>query len=310
MRILLTGGSGMVGRNFLDHPKVDLFEVFAPSSKELNLLDITAVKNWLAEYRPDLVIHAAGRVGGIQANVKDPAGFLLDNLDMGRNIVAAANQAGISKLINLGSSCMYPKSAENPLREHMILSGDLEPTNEGYALAKIAVSRLCEYYTQQSSRCSYKTLIPCNIYGRFDSFSSEKSHLLPAIIRKIDHAKSNGLTQVEIWGDGQAKREFMYAGDLADALVQAVMRFDQLPQNMNIGLGFDHSINAYYQAVAAVLDYKGEFVHDLNRPVGMARKLVAIDKQKSWGWQAKTDLSTGIRLSYEYYLEFEKSRPC
>lgn len=307
MRILLTGGSGMVGRNFLEHPGAGRFEVLAPSSTDLNLLDHNSVHDWIAEHQPEMIIHAAGRVGGIQANVQDQAGFMLDNLDMGRNIVRAAQQNGVPRLINLGSSCMYPKNAANPLHENMILSGELEPTNEGYALAKITVARLCEFFTQQHSYCSYKTLIPCNIYGRFDSFSPAKSHLLPAIIHKIDDAKSRGFNEVEIWGDGLAKREFMYAGDLADALVHAITRFDELPQNMNIGLGYDHSINEYYHKVAEIAGFDGGFVHDLDKPVGMARKLVSVDKLNAWGWRAKTDLSTGIQLSYEYYLELKKN---
>lgn len=307
MLILLTGGNGMVGRNFLEHPEVSRHEILAPSSHQLNLLDYRALNDWLQNHRPELIIHAAGRVGGIQANTADPTRFLLDNLDMGRNIVWAARNNGVKRLINLGSSCMYPRNAVNPLRESMILSGELEPTNEGYALAKIAVAKLCEYITKQFSNVSYKTLIPCNIYGRFDSFNEAKSHLLPAIIHKIHHAKSNNLGQVEIWGDGTARREFMYAGDLADALITAVERFDELPQNMNIGLGYDHTINEYYQAVADVVGYGGGFLHNLSRPVGMARKLVSIDHQKSWGWQAQSNLATGIRRSYDYYMELKRN---
>lgn len=302
MLVLLTGGRGMVGRNFLEHPAVTAYNVLAPSSDELDLLDYSAVDAWLQDHRPDLIIHAAGRVGGIQANTADPTRFLLENLDMGRNIVWSAHNNGVKRLINLGSSCMYPRNAINPLKEHMILTGELEPTNEGYALAKIAVARLCEYITRQFSDFSYKTLIPCNIYGRYDSFCTAKSHLLPAIIRKIFEAKSSGSDNVEIWGDGMARREFMYAGDLASALIAAIGRFDSLPQNMNVGLGYDHTINEYYRAVADVVGYKGGFVHDLSKPVGMARKLVSVEQQKNWGWQAQCDLATGIKLSYDYYM--------
>ncbi|MGZ8261459.1 MAG: NAD-dependent epimerase/dehydratase family protein, partial [Methylotenera sp.] len=237
IRILLTGGGGMVGRNVLEHPSIDEFEVLAPRSNELNLLDFKAVQAYLHKYQPDLVIHAAGKVGGIQANMREPVSFLMDNLDMGRNIVWAAHQCGIKRLINLGSSCMYPRNHAEPLCEEMVLKGELEPTNEGYALAKVVTARLCDYIMREDNTYQYKTLIPCNIYGRNDKFDPAYSHLVPAIIHKVHLAKQSGQKIVEIWGDGTARREFMYAGDLADAIVHAISNFDTLPTYMNVGLG-------------------------------------------------------------------------
>ncbi|MGY9001246.1 MAG: NAD-dependent epimerase/dehydratase family protein, partial [Rhodospirillales bacterium] len=180
MRILITGGSGMVGQNLLEHPAIKEFAVIAPSSRELNLLDFSATRSYLHQLKPDLVIHAAGKVGGIQANIREPVSFLMDNLDMGRNIVWAAHQAGIKKLINLGSSCMYPRNCSEPLDEEMVLKGELEPTNEGYALAKVVTARLCEYIMREDSNYQYKTLIPCNLYGKYDQFGPVNSHLIPA----------------------------------------------------------------------------------------------------------------------------------
>ncbi|HEY8035024.1 MAG TPA: GDP-L-fucose synthase [Methylobacter sp.] len=303
IRVLLTGGSGMVGRNFLEHPAIGEFDVLAPQSSELNLLDNRAVEAYLAEKKPDLVIHAAGRVGGIQANMRDPVRFLMDNLDMGRNIVWAAHQAGIKRLINLGSSCMYPRNYSEPLCEEMVLKGELEPTNEGYALAKVVTVRLCEYIMREDDTYRYKTLIPCNLYGRHDKFDPAHSHLVPAIIHKVYQAKQSGQQAVEIWGDGTARREFMYAGDLADAMVRAITEFDSLPNLMNVGLGYDYTINEYYQAAAEVMGYTGEFVHDLSKPVGMARKLVSVERQQAWGWSARHDLREGIEKTYNYYLK-------
>ncbi|WP_419737145.1 GDP-L-fucose synthase family protein [Pseudomonas sp. COR18] len=303
MRILLTGGGGMVGRNVLDHPRAPAFEVLAPRSAELDLRDFQAVQAYLEKHKPDMVIHAAGKVGGIQANIREPVSFLLDNLDMGRNIVWAARKAGIKRLINLGSSCMYPRNHSEPLAEEMVLKGELEPTNEGYALAKVATARLCEYIMKEDATFQYKTLIPCNIYGRFDKFDPQHSHLLPAIIHKIHTAKSSGDKSVEIWGDGNARREFMYGGDLADAIVHAIEHFESLPAYMNVGLGHDYSINEYYQAVAAVMDYHGQFEHDLSKPVGMARKLVSIERQEQWGWRPSHSLQEGVEKTYRYYLE-------
>ena len=302
-RILLTGGSGMVGRNFLEHPAMGEFDVLAPRSNELNLLDYNAVETYFRAQCPDIVIHAAGKVGGIQANMREPVSFLLENLGMGHNIVLASRQAGVRRLLNLGSSCMYPRNHNEPLREEMVLKGELEPTNEGYALAKVVTARLCEYIMREDAGFQYKTLIPCNLYGRHDKFDPANSHLIPAIIHKLHEAKQNGVKAVEIWGDGTARREFMYAGDFADALVRAVDEFDTLPAMMNVGLGHDHTIIEYYQAAAEVMGYSGGFAHDLGKPVGMARKLVSVERQQAWGWKPRYELRGGIAKTYDFYLK-------
>ena len=302
IRILLTGGGGMVGRNVLEHSEIGEFDILAPGSSELDLREFSAVKSYLNTHRPDMVIHAAGKVGGIQANMREPVGFLLDNLDMGRNIVWAAHETGIKQMINLGSSCMYPRNHSEPLREEMVLKGELEPTNEGYALAKIVTVRLCEYIMREDASYQYKTLSPCNIYGRHDKFDPAHSHLVPAIIHKVHLAKQSGKGTVEIWGDGTARREFMYAGDLADAVMHAIKNFDTLPDYMNVGLGYDHTINEYYQAAADAMGYTGEFVHDVSKPVGMARKLVSVERMQAGGWTARHELHEGIEKTYSYYL--------
>lgn len=306
-KILLTGGGGMVGRNLLEHPDIGEFDVLAPRSDELNLCNFNEVQAYLRAYQPDMVIHAAGKVGGIQANMREPVGFLLENLDMGRNIVWASRQAGVKQLLNLGSSCMYPRNHNEPLKEDLLLKGELEPTNEGYALAKVVTARLCEYIMREDSSFQYKTLIPCNLYGRHDKFDPVHSHLIPAIIHKIHQAMQNGYRSVEIWGDGTARREFMYSGDLADALVRAIKEFAALPAMMNIGLGHDFTIIEYYQAAAEVMGYTGTFEHDLSKPVGMARKLVSVEQQQAWGWTAQHSLREGIKKTYEYFVkEYQK----
>lgn len=302
-RIMLTGGGGMVGRNLLEHAAIGEFEVLAPRSIELDLRDFGAVQAYLHKHQPDMVIHAAGKVGGIQANMREPVSFLMDNLDMGRNIVWAAHQTGIKRLINLGSSCMYPRNHNEPLCEELVLKGELEPTNEGYALAKVVTARLCDYIMREDASYQYKTLIPCNIYGRHDKFDPAHSHLVPAIIHKIHQAKKEEQGSVEIWGDGTARREFMYAGDLSDAIVKAVNNFDTLPSYMNVGLGNDYTINDYYHAAADVMGYTGSFVHDISKPVGMARKLVSVERQQSWGWSALHTLRQGLEITYQYYLK-------
>lgn len=303
MKILITGAKGMVGKNLLDHPSIKNFHILAPSRNELDLKNFPSVYKYLIAEKPDLIIHAAGKVGGIQANVREPVTFLMDNLEIGRNIVWAAKTSDIKKLINLGSSCMYPRNHMDSLTESMILTGELEPTNEGYALAKVVTARLCDYIRIEDETFQYKTIIPCNLYGHYDKFDPLNSHLIPAIIHKMHMAKINEIPSVEIWGDGTARREFMYAGDLADALIRAVSHFDTLPNNMNIGLGYDYSINDYYQTVAQVINYHGEFIYDKNKPVGMTRKLLNVDKQLVWGWTAKNNLQDGISKTYDYYLK-------
>ena len=303
-KLLLTGSGGMVGRNICDHARASDWTILAPRSSVLDLTDAYAVGGYMADHTPDLVIHAAGRVGGIQANMANPVSFLEENTAMGRNVIMGARQAGVGTLINLASTCMYPAQAENPLREEMILTGPLEPTNEGYALAKIMAMRLCDYIRVEDADAQYKTLIPCNLFGPYDKFDPKNSHLLPAIIHKVHQAKLNGEAEVEIWGDGTARREFMYAGDLADAVWKAVGDPLVLPGAMNVGLGHDHSINDYYATVADVIGWRGSFTHDLTRPVGMKQKLCDITRQTDWGWAAPTSLRDGIAQTYRHYLEY------
>jgi GDP-L-fucose synthase len=302
-KVLLTGGRGMVGKNILEHSMAKNFDFLAPTSADLNLRDFAKTQDYLSKYAPDFVIHAAGLVGGIQANMARPVDFLVDNVDLGRNVIMASRSAGVKKLLNLSSSCMYPRNAANPLTEDLILKGELEPTNEGYALAKIFSLRLCEYLHKEDTSLQYKTLIPCNLYGRFDKFDPKHSHLIPAIIHKVHLAKMNQLKTVEIWGDGTARREFMYAGDLADVILCAISNFEVLPDLMNVGLGFDYSINEYYETVGKVVGWRGNFVHDLSKPVGMKQKLVSVERQKKWGWSANTSLEEGISEAYNFYLK-------
>jgi len=300
---MITGANGMVGKNLLENAVMKNHEVFSPLRTELDLFDSAAVEGYVSRIKPDMIIHTAGKVGGIQANMREPVSFLLENLDMGRNVVWAARKAGVKRLINLGSSCMYPRNAPNPLREEYILTGELEPTNEGYALAKVTVARLCQYISSQDPDYQYKTLVPCNLYGRWDKFDPAHSHLIPAILHKLHHAVANSCEEVDIWGDGTARREFMCSADLADCLVEAVERFESVPLLMNVGLGHDYSINEYYEMAAEVVGYRGCFVHDLSKPVGMKQKVIDTERLSQWGWQAGTSLHDGLVSTYKFYCQ-------
>jgi GDP-L-fucose synthase len=305
MKIMLTGATGMVGRNLLEHPASDAFEWLTPSSSVLDLLDYKAVRNYIDLQQPDFVIHAAGKVGGIQANVREPVHFLVDNLDMGRNVLMAAAEVGVSRLINFGSTCMYPKDHQDALVEEDILSGSLEPTNEGYALAKITVARLAEYIGREHPRLKYKTVIPCNLFGPHDKFDPRWSHMIPAVISKLHQAKLNNEQTVEIWGTGEARREFMFVADLANAIYKAIESFDEMPSLLNIGLGHDYTVNEYYQIAAKVIGYSGEFHHDLSKPAGMQRKLSSTTKASEWGWKPAYTLEQGLEKTYQYYLNIQ-----
>lgn len=292
----------MVGRNIIEFQKFKNYTLLTPSSHELNLLDRNAVDTYIKLNRPDIIIHCAGHVGGIQANIANPVVFLVENTQMGLNIIMSAYDNGIKKLINMSSSCMYPRDAINPLKEELILKGELEPTNEGYAIAKVTSTRLCEYIYRENDAFKYKTIIPCNLYGRYDKFDPKHSHMLPAVIKKIYDAKVNNQGIVDIWGDGEARREFMYAEDLADFTYFALENFENMPQNINVGIGHDYTINEYYHVIAEVIGYKGSFVHDLSKPIGMKQKLIDDSKLQYFGWNYKTSLKDGIQKTYDYYV--------
>lgn len=303
MKILITGTTGMVGRNLVENNQISKHDLLAPSSAELNLLNVQTVKDYLAKHQPDMVIHCAGKVGGIEANMQDLYGYCSENLIMGVNLVTSAKEAGIKKFLNLSSSCTYPKDFPNPLKEEYVLQGTLEPTNEGYAIAKLTVLKLCEYISKQSVGFEYKTLIPCNLYGRWDKFDPQRSHMLPAVIRRIHESKKLGLPQVEIWGDGTVRREFMIASDLASLMAEVVDRFSEVPLVMNAGVGIDHSVNDYYEMVKRVIGYEGEFTHDLSKPVGMREKLLDVSAQTSLNWKPLCSLEKGIQETYDFYLQ-------
>jgi len=307
MKILLTGSRGMVGSNIAKHSCSQNHELLIPTSTELNLLDSENVQGYIDSHKPDIVVHAAGIVGGIQANIAHPVKFLVDNMQIGLNILMSSKTSGIKRFMNLSSSCMYPRDAQNPLSENLILKGELEHTNEGYAIAKVASTRLCEYINREDESFFYKTVIPCNLYGKYDKFDPEHSHMIPAVIRKINDAKNNNLKSIDIWGDGLARREFMYAADFADFVYYAIDNFEKMPQNINVGLGHDYTINEYYQKIAEAIGYQGGFAYDLSQPTGMQQKLIDDTRLKEFGWKYKTTLEQGINKTYEYFINEVKS---
>lgn len=290
----------MVGRNLLADPRAGEHEILTPGRKDLDLRDgqacIAAFKAW----RPDVVVHCAAVVGGIQANINEPVRFLADNALIGLSVLEAARQAGVGSLLNIGSSCMYPRDVDGVLDPSLLLSAPLEPTNEGYALAKILSWKLAEYMRREQPELQYKTIVPCNLYGPHDDFDPLRSHLVPAAMRKVLRAATTGEPTVDIWGDGQARREFMYAGDLADFIWTWLPRIESLPDLMNVGVGKDHTVTEYYQAAAAIAGFEGRFVYDATKPVGMRRKLLDVSAQEALGWRPTTGLEQGMRQTIEH----------
>lgn len=300
MKVLVTGSSGMVGKNLCNYLDNLNYFVLRPTRDELDLMNLSQIQLYLKVNKPDCVVHCAGLVGGIQANISKPFSFLYINCQIGLNLINACIEQGISKLINLGSSCMYPKDSKVALKEDMILSGHLEPTNEGYAIAKIVIAKLCEFANNQNG-FNYKTIIPCNLYGKYDKFDPASSHMIPAVIRKIHNAYLGNYEPV-IWGDGSARREFMYAEDLADFIEWSLNNYEKLDPLTNIGLGFDYSILDYYKEISKVVGYKGKFTFDKTKPEGMKKKLCSIEKQNKLGWFPKHSLNEGLKKTYKFYL--------
>lgn len=300
IKVLLVGGSGMVGKNILEQQVNTNIEFVVPSSSELNLLESESVRRFFENSLPDIIIHAAARVGGIQSNISEPIAYFEDNLKMGLNLITAAKEFGVKELLNIGSSCMYPCSFLAPIKESDLLTGSFETTNEAYALSKVSIAKYCEYITNNTD-LNYKTIIPCNLYGKFDKFGDQNSHMVAAVIKKISQAKLQNDPFVEIWGDGSARREFMFAGDFAKFIVYALQNFEKIPQYLNVGVGGDNTILEYYQIISEAIGYTGEFKFKLDAPVGMKRKLVSIEKLREIGWEATTDIKRGILMTIDYY---------
>ena len=300
-KILITGSSGMVGRNFVNLLKKKNNKYLTPNSKELNLLNKNSIKKYLSNNKIDTVLHLAAKVGGIQANIKNNLDFYLLNSAINFNLITECYHMKIPKLLNIASTCVYPANIKTKLSENMLFSGKLEITNEGYALAKLNSLKLCEYISKQNKSLSYKTIIPCNMYGLYDKFEEGKSHLVPAIIHKLIQAKLNNEKSVTIWGSGNARREFMFAEDFAKIIIKILDNFDNLPGLMNIGTGKDYRIIEYYKIVKKIINWKGSWIFDLNKPEGMKRKLADISKLKELNLMPKTPLELGIKKTIKYY---------
>ncbi|MEM9016037.1 MAG: GDP-L-fucose synthase, partial [Verrucomicrobiota bacterium] len=262
-----------------------------------------ATREFVAETAPDVIIIAAAKVGGIHANDTYPADFLYDNLMIASNLIEAAYEQGTQRVLFLGSSCIYPKFAEQPIKESSLLSSSLEPTNEAYAIAKIAGLKLCEYYRRQHE-CLFHSAMPCNLYGIGDNYHPENSHVIPALIRRFHEAKENEAEKVVMWGTGTPRREFLFADDLADGCLH-LLGLEDPPSLVNIGAGYDVTIQEIAEMIAKTVGYEGIIENDLSKPDGTPRKLMDSELIQSLGWKATTALEDGLAASYEDFLNSE-----
>ena len=300
-KIFVAGHRGMVGSAIVRRLKASGYtNIITRSRSELDLLDQSAVKAFMAEQKPDYLFIAAAKVGGIQANNVYRADFIYQNLVIETNLIGAAHEAGVQRLMFLGSSCIYPKLAPQPLKEDCLLTGPLEPTNEPYAIAKIAGIKLCEAFNQQFGR-QYISVMPTNLYGPNDNYDLNNSHVLPALIRKAHEAKLRGDAELVVWGTGTPMREFLYADDLADACVYLMEQGYDGPL-VNIGTGTDVTIRELAETVVKVVGFEGKLTFDTSKPDGTPRKLMDVSRLNGLGWKARTELAAGISLAYSDYL--------
>jgi GDP-L-fucose synthase len=297
-KIYVAGHNGMVGSAIIRKLQSEGYtNIITRSSKELDLRNQAAVAEFFQTEKPEYVFLAAAKVGGILANNVYRGDFLYENLMIQNNVIHSAHQNEVTKLMFLGSSCIYPKLAPQPLKEDYLLTGELEPTNEPYAIAKIAGIKLCDAYREQFG-CNYISVMPTNLYGPNDNYDLNNSHVLPALIRKVITAKKNGASNVTIWGTGTPKREFLYVDDLADACFYLMETYNE-PGLLNIGVGTDVSILELAQLVAKTVGYEGEILTDPSKPDGTPRKLMDVSKLTEKGWKAKISLEDGIKKVYQ-----------
>ena len=303
-RIYIAGHRGMVGSAIHRKLKAEGYTNFITRvSQELDLRDTVAVKDFFAAEKPDYVFLAAAKVGGIQANNTFRAEFIYDNLMIQNNVIHQSYVNGVKKLLFLGSSCIYPKLAPQPLKEEYLLTGELEPTNEPYAIAKIAGIKMCDAYRSQYG-CNFISVMPTNLYGPHDNYDLHNSHVLPALLRKMHEAKLHNKPTVEVWGSGKPKREFLHADDLAAACYFLMENYSE-PGLVNIGTGEDVSIKDLAELIQKIVGYPGEIVWDATKPDGTPRKLMDVTKLNNMGWRYTTDLETGIRRVYASEAVFQ-----
>jgi GDP-L-fucose synthase len=305
-KVYVPGHRGLVGSAIVRRLRSGGYENLLTRPREaVDLTDREAVSELFREQKPDYVFDAAAKVGGIQANNRYPADFIRDNIQIQMNVIDAAYRAGVKKLIFLGSSCIYPKDAPQPMKEEYLLTGPLEPTNEWYAVAKISGIKVCQAYRRQYGFNAI-SLTPTNLYGPGDNFNLETSHVLPALIRKFHEANTAGAPTVSVWGSGTPRREFLYVDDLADACLHLMECYDS-DEIINVGTGEDVSIAELAELVKDVVQYPGRIDFDTSRPDGTARKLLDVSRLSATGWRYRTNLRTGIENTYRWFLDHADS---
>lgn len=316
-KVFVAGHNGMVGSAICKQLAHEEFNLITASRHDLNLLDQNSVSSFFFKHNFDEVYLAAAKVGGIHANDNFPAEFIYENLTIQNNIIHAAHQSDVNKLLLLGSSCIYPKLSPQPIKEEFLLDGKLEQTNEPYAIAKIAGIKLCESYNRQYKR-DYRSIMPTNLYGQNDNFHPQNSHVIPGLMTRIHEAKQRNDPSVTVWGSGKPKREFLHVDDMAQASIFMMnldkkmleKYIDPMCSHINIGSGKEYSIKAVVNKIVEIIDFKGEIIWDQSKPDGTPRKLLDVSLATKLGWSAKISFDEGLKLTYQWFQQNKKTLRC
>lgn len=302
-KILILGGNGMVGKALIKLLANNHYtNLLYPTSKELDLTSQENTNKYFKKHKPEYVFHLAAKVGGIQANIRSPAEFGHSNLLMALSVIHSAHEIKVKKLLYVGSSCIYPKNCQMPIKEEYLMQGECEKTNESYALAKIVGLKLCESYAKQYGD-NFISVMPCNLYGDNDNFNPITSHVVSGMINKFSKAKSDNASEVVCWGDGSAKRELMYVDDVANGLLFCMDNYNDTTSHINIGTGKDVSMKELAETVKNIVGYTGKIVWDASKPAGMLRRVIDVSKLNKLGWEYTTELEEGIQKTYNWYKE-------
>ena len=307
MKIIIFGATGFLGKNFFNHNLKNDHLILSPTRQDLDLFDKQKLSEYIKTNQPDLIINCAGKVGGIAANINNNLQFLNENLLINSNVILSSYENKVKKLINFGSSCMYPSNIDNPMDESQIINGNFEKTNEGFALSKVVALKLCDYITNNGKGYLYKTIIPCNMFGKFDHYrDSKRSHMVAAAIQKVNEAKTNNASQILVWGSGKVRREYTNAFNIVDFVYKNLNNFENFPNYFNLGANIDYTVKEYYEIIMEIFEFKAKLIFDKSKPDGVFQKLMNTNYPMKLNWKQPFDLKNGLKETINFYKKYAK----